>query len=496
MFMRGAILAFTLASAYAAPAESPLVDAARRRDATAVRQLLAANAPVDASAPDGSTALHWAAEQDDPAVASALLARGANPKAVNAHGVTPLTLAATNGGARMVELLVQAGADPNTASAEGETVLMLAARAGSREAARFLLVRGAEVNRKESWRGQTALMWAAAEGHTPVVELLLEFGADLRARSVSGFSPLLFAVREGRAGTVTALLKAGADANDVLPARNKRPPGASTTEPSALRPGLSALHLAVANSHFALAAQLLDAGADPNAAGPGWTPLHTITWVRKPGTGSNDPAPPGSGTMDSLTLVRKFAAKGANLNARMTVRHNAGLTALNTVGATPFLMAARCADAPLMRLLASLGADPSIPNADRSTPLMVAAGLGTRSPGEDAGTEEEVVEAIQVALDLGNDINAIDDKGETAMHGAAYKNLPAAVKLLARSGAKIEIWNTRNRLGWTPLRIATGVHRTGNFRPSPPTASALRDIMSAAGVSTQLEDNLDPKTVR
>ena len=78
---------------------------------------------------------------------------------------------------------------------------------------------------------------------------------------------------------------------------------------------------------------------------------------------------------------------------------------------------------------------------------MVAAGLGTRSPGEDAGTESEVLEAVQVALDLGNDINAVDNNGETAMHGAAYKNLPTVVKFLAAKGAKIEVWNRKNKFG-------------------------------------------------
>jgi ankyrin repeat protein len=50
-----------------------------------------------------------------------------------------------------------------------------------------------------------------------------------------------------------------------------------------------------------------------------------------------------------------------------------------------------------------------------------------------------VVEAIKVALEFGNDIDAVDVKGETAMHGAAYKNLPAAVQTLAANGAKIEV---------------------------------------------------------
>ena len=78
---------------------------------------------------------------------------------------------------------------------------------------------------------------------------------------------------------------------------------------------------------------------------------------------------------------------------------------------------------------------------------MAAAGLGTRSPGEDAGTESEVLEAVQVALELGDDVNAVDNNGETAMHGAAYKNLPKVVQFLAAKGAKIEVWNRRTSTG-------------------------------------------------
>src|SRR5204862_385616 len=83
-----------------------------------------------------------------------------------------------------------------------------------------------------------------------------------------------------------------------------------------------------------------------------------------------------------------------------------------------------------------------------------AAGLATRSPGEDAGTEPEVIEALQVLLDLGADINAVDKNGETAMHAAAYKNLPGVVKFLASKGAKIDVWNKPDKFGWTPLAIA------------------------------------------
>src|SRR5438132_13722579 len=135
-----------------------------------------------------------------------------------------------------------------------------------------------------------------------------------------------------------------------------------------------------------------------------------------------------------------------------------------------------------MRFLASLGADPLLPNADNSTPLIVAAGLGTRSPGEDAGTESEVVEAMQAALDLGNEVSAVDNNGETAMHAAVYKNLPGAVQFLAGHGAKIEVWNRKNKYGWTPLTIAEG-YRFGNFKPSFVTIDAFHRVMAAAGIT-------------
>jgi ankyrin repeat protein len=138
--------------------------------------------------------------------------------------------------------------------------------------------------------------------------------------------------------------------------------------------------------------------------------------------------------------------------------------------------------APSWAQLAGLGADPSLTNAEDSTPLMVAAGLATRSPGEDAGTEEEVIDAMRVVLDLGADIDAVDRNGETAMHGAAYKNLPGAVRFLAAKGARIGVWNTPDTFDWTPLAIAAG-YRFGNFKPSPETEAAVREVMIAAGVT-------------
>jgi ankyrin repeat protein len=424
--------------------------------------------------PDGTTPLHRAVFNDDLRTAEQLVHAGADVKAANRYGVTPLSLACTNGNAATIELLLKAGADPNTVLPGGETALMTAARTGKLAAVEALLKHGAQVNAKEPKRGQTAIMWAAAEGHTAVVEALIRAGADFRAKLDSGFTPFLFAAREGKMGVVRALLKAGVDVNETAqPRRAGKGPKAGST----------ALHLATGNAHYELAAFLVDSGADPNAIGPGYTALHMVTYVRKPGGGDNDPAPDGSGSMTSLQFVKYLVAHGADINARMTKKVNVGLTSLNTMGATPFFLAARTADAELMRFLASLGADPLLPNSDGATPLIAAAGLGTRSPGEDAGTESEVVEALQVALELGNDINAVDKNGETAMHGAAYKNLPGAVDFLAAHGAKIDVWNRPNKQGWTPLTIAEG-YRFGNYKPSPVTVAAIRRAMATAGVAS------------
>jgi uncharacterized protein len=456
---------------------SAVADAAEHAERAKLERLLKQGADVNAPQVDGMTALHWATYNDDLKAVELLVQSGANVKAANRYGVTPISLACTNGNAAIVELLLASGADPNRSLPGGETPLMTAARTGALTAVKVLLSRGAAVGAKEEKRGQTALIWAAAEGHAKVVEALIAAGADYRTRLESGLTPLLFAARDGRSDVARVLLTSGADVNDAIP-DGKRLGYGGRLPPV----GATPLLLAVMNGHFELAAQLLDAGANPNSDLPGYTVLHLLSAVRNPGVGDNDPPPDGSGKMTSLELLDKLAARGANLNARMTKQANLNNTRLNEKGATPFLLAALTADAELMKALAKLGADPALMNVERSTPLMVAAGLATRSPGEDAGTESEVLEAVQLLLDLGADVNAVDDNGETVMHAAAYKNLPKVVKFLAAHGAKVDVWNRSDKFGWTPLAIATG-YRFGNFKPSPETEAAVREVMIAAGVT-------------
>jgi ankyrin repeat protein len=454
-----------------------LPDAAEKQDWPRVDSLLCAKSDVNAAQPDGTTPLHWAAYHDRDALVAKLLGAGANADAANRYGITPLLLACQNGNEKSVRALLDAGANANTTQRGGETALMVAARTGRPAPVKLLLEKGARIDAQDH-AGQTALMWAAAEGHAEVTSLLVAKGADVKHRLKSGFTAILFAAREGKSAAVRALLAVGADVKDAI-ATQEKIGGRDAPD------GTSAVLLAVENGHFELAMELIRAGADPNDMRSGFSALHTLTWVRRPPHGddeSGQPPPDTHGKLNSLDFIREIVKAGADVNAALGPKAKAkAFGAIGFHGATPFLLACRTADLPMMKLLVELGADPHRPNADGSTPLMAAAGLGCYAPDEEAGTDDECVAACDYLLSLGADINAVDRKNQTAMHGAAYKSLPKVAKFLAGKGAKIEVWNQKNDRGWTPLLIAQGF-RPGNFKPSVPTIAAISEVMLAEGV--------------
>jgi ankyrin repeat protein len=493
----GLIVTLAAATAAGAAERVPLIEAVKSSDAAAVRMLLAKRVDVNAPESDGTTALHWAVHRDDVEMVDLLLGAGAQVNAANRHGVAPLSLACTNGHAAIVGRLLKAGANVNAPLRGGETPLMTAARTGKADVIRALLAYGADPNAREGARGQTALMWAAAENNAGAIEVLVEAGADLKARTMNAaaaqaprpttgvfsaatgvaapaaargpsFTALLFAVQLGHLEAARALLDAGADANDALP------------------DGTSALVLAAMNGHWELGAFLVDRGADVNAAKQGWTALHQIARIRRTNIGFLPP-PAGKGNLSSTELAKKLIARGADVNAVMTRDFRDGYrNRLNRIGATPFLLAAKSVDTELMRVLLASGADPLKPNADKTTPLMVAAGVDMWNPGEDGGStpdhEPEALEAVKMLVELGNDVNAANDRGETALHGAAYRGAPSIAAYLVEKGATID---ARSKQGWTPWTIANGVFYTLFFKEQRPTADLLGRLMAERGISTE-----------
>jgi ankyrin repeat protein len=343
---------------------------------------------------------------------------------------------------------------------------MTAARSGDVATLDALIEAGADVNARESWKGQTALMWAAAEDNAGAVEHLLAAGAERDATSAGGeFTALVFAVRAGAIDSSRALLAAGASIDDTL------------------MDGTGLLVLAVTNAHYELAGVLLDAGADPNAAAQGWTALHQVAWSRRWNMGFNLPGPVATGDLDGLELARRLVAAGADVDARVTVEPKDGnRNKLNRIGATAFLLAAKSCDLPLMRTLLDLGADASIPTENGTTALMAAAGVGIWAPGENPGTPEEALAAVQLAYESGGgDVNAANTEGDTALHGAVYRGGGIGViEFLAARGAKLDAVNTS---GWMPVTAADGLEYTPDvLKRYPEAAALLRRLMAEQGL--------------
>ena len=422
----------------------PLVDAAKRGDAPAVAALLDGGASVASADADGSTALHWASHRDDAETVARLLGAGADVAAATDLGVTALWAASQNGSAALVETLLEAGADPNQPLLAGETALMVAARAGAPDVARRLLAHGADTEARGP-RGQTAMMWAVAQHHADVVAVLLAHGADVDARSDvwsqmmavpphgqpeynadiphGGNTALMFAARNGDLASARLLVAAGADVDDTNAW------------------GVSAVTMAAHAGFGPLLKLFLEAGADPDAAEAGFAAIHGAVMRRDP------------------QLVATLLDHGADPNAvlrtwtptRRASRDFHFKPAL--IGATPFWLAARFAAPDVMRLLADHGADPALVHHARykrrysqvltesTTALMAAAGMGGGRleawvPPDPAEAELLALDAVQVALELGADVNATDAAGRTALDGARMGRMRTVAAFLESRGAR------------------------------------------------------------
>ena len=451
----------------AAASDLGLAEAVKKGDKEATRSLLGQkNVDVNAAQSDGATALHWAVHWDDLETAELLIRAGANVNAANDYGATPLWLASSNGNAATVKKLLQAGANPNAALRLGETPLMAAAGSiGSVEIVKLLLAAGADVNVKEAHGGQSGLMWAVAKKHPEVVKVLIGQGADVRARSTGGFTPLLFAAQQGNVESARLLLAAGADVNETSPDKE------------------SPLLVATASRHAKIAIFLIEKGADLNAVDySGYTALHYAA----------------SGGRNSVELLKALLAHGANPNTRIVrdAKHEltppidqpylrsttrvvkAGTRGGTTpVGATPFYLAALSRNPTAMRVLAAGGGDPNLGTTETvyflggsgrrvnymagTTPLMASAGVDEIGPNwNDLPEEEEklALEAVKVAIELGVDINAANEYGLTALHGAAFIGADSIIQFLMEKGANPELMDKH---GQTPLSIARHVITTG-----------------------------------
>jgi ankyrin repeat protein len=501
---------------------APLAEAAQRGDTPAVLELLAAGADVNARGSDGTPALHWAVRVSDRATAERLVEAGADVNAASRYGVTPLQLAITGGDGALTRWLLDAGADATAADRAGEPPLLQAARAGNVEASAALLEHGVAVDVREATFGQTALLIAARQGQVELAKLLLDAGAAIDAATTAekpprfvppsesptglsrgigivragwpegrgkrfpaggGKTALNYAAREGHLEVARLLVERGAnlelaDDNGVTPLLD-----------AILNASVFRISRSGTSAHLGLANLLLDAGANINAMDwYGETPLWAAVDLRNLELG---PADQATGIRDeAFALIQRLLAAGAEPNVRTRefpherryiVAVVGSVAWVDLTGQTPFLRAAAAGDLRVMRLLLEHGANPSIATDAGTTPLMVAAGVNWAVAETFDEGPAALLEAVQLAHELGNDVNAQNSMGIAAIHGAANRGANEVIEYLAANGARLDV---RDREGRTPLDWAAGVFLATHPPVRKPETIALLERLQRAASTT------------
>jgi ankyrin repeat protein len=501
--------ALVSATSFGAQSRIPLIDAAEAGDEFTVSTLLAEGASVDDRRVDQTTALHTAVREDHPSIARMVLSAGADAVATDRYGITPLYLAAVNGNEEMIRLLLDAGADPNAIAPQGETALMTTTRTGLTEAMQVLIDRGARVDARELEFEQTALMIAVRQNHPSAVDLLIRNGADpnvstrigptpefvppckgtgcgsegvginrgglpdrgRRAPIRGGMTSLHYAAREGRIDEARLLVGAGADAGQV--------------EANSISP----LLMAILNNHLDVAELLIESGADVNVDDYwGRTPLWAAVEYRNLDMNNRAvDSPTDNGVdrepfLDFITLLLDHDAD-VNAQTREVWPARIWLYSLNDVswvdftGQTPFLRAALSGDATIMRLLLEYGADPNLATLAGTTPLMAAAGVNWVVAQTYTVSTEALINAIQMCLDLGAQVNATNSMGLSALLGAANRASNDIIRLLVSNGADLDVVD---REGRTALRWAEGVFLAAvGAEQKPATIALLEELMDS-----------------
>jgi ankyrin repeat protein len=485
--------------------------AALNGDAEVAQMLLYAGANVGAKTRlGGYTPLHLAAQVGNAAVIAPLVAAGAPVTAATATGATALMQAAHSGSADSVRILLENGADPNVKeTANGQTALMFAAAADRLDVVKLLMARGADLSatsRVEDFSALTMTNDADQNGVPRPAQPPPPGGKDIPGVTRpynyneligkhGGLAALHFAARQGATATVEALIKGGAGIN-------QRGAGDQTTP----------ILVAAINGHFDLVSDLLENGADPNLSSEGGvTPLYAVINVQwQPRSFYPQPRAYLQQQIGYLELMKKLLDKGADPNARTNrntwfTQYNFDLLRTDDSGASPFWRAAYASDIAAMKMLIEYGADPNIytmkvatrgnfqggtrggsdadpsgraplPTGAPGTPPLVAAAGAGYSEGFAGNAHRFAPTGMMAAVkylveEVGVDVNAEDEDGNTAVHNAASRGDNEMILYLVSKGADVK---KVNRRGQTTVDMANGpVQRT---QPYPETIKLLEGL--------------------
>ena len=485
---------------------TPLFMASKNGSAPMIEILLKAGADANATDEHGTTALMTAAASGSANSVKMLIDHGADVNArEGTHGQTALMFAAALNRDAAIRTLLEHGADPGITTKalklpkpaprfdDGNPVpeakeTKPAAAAPTKDSATD---QKAALDALATSMGFKSAVYAAGKDDAPadlksMVQKLSAKVDDIEKRlpgdkpktddgngsmfgiirergtlDMGGLTALLFAARDGHVEAAKALLEGGADINEVSASEKTSP-----------------LVMAAMNGHFDLAKLFVDWGADPNLSNTlGLTALYAALdlqwapkgWFPAPGVGQEK--------VTYLDLTKSLLEAGANPNARITkklwFRSFGDHSWVDTAGATPFWRAASSSDVAAMRLLVDHGADPDIPTIHGTTPLMAAAGIGW-GYHYSMNAPDSWMQAVKYCVQLGADVNAADDRGYTALHGAAYLGNHEMIAYLMERGADVKaVAKDKN----TVADMANGPTRFGI--PHPDTVALLEKLGSA-----------------
>jgi ankyrin repeat protein len=496
-----AVLMGSGVAAAATPVYASIAEAARKQDWAAVQAMAKRpGAELNAPSTEGSTALHFAINAGEAAVIKQLLDAGADIDTHNIAGVSPLQLAVTSGNTQVVSMLLARGADARARDEAKESLLMLAARYGDGAMASALIAAGADVDYVEPRYSQDALMIAVRSGNPSVVAALIKAGAELNHQTPPGPEP---ATREPGAGggstgegmirsgvppegqrlagtgMMTALLYAARD-DQMDAARLLVKAGAQLelAEYNAITP----LLMAITNDHYDVARLLIEAGADVNANDwYGRQPLWAAVESRNRDVNSTNATTNGVDREAALQVIAMLVEKGADVNAQTKHfpprmgGHTFNMSYVSTVGETPFFRAAFNNDLAVMRLLLAAGADPRLKTDSGTSPLMAAAGVNfVRGQTFVPGGYAAQLEAVKMLVELGCDVNEVNEMGLAPVHGAAFRWSDDVIAYLVEHGARLDI---KDKVGRDPYTWAAGVTIPSTPpEPSPRTMALIEKL--------------------
>jgi ankyrin repeat protein len=384
-----------------------------------------------------------------------------------------------------IDRLVKKGAPINVRNLKGETPIFVAIKSRNVFAVGGFLSNGADANAKDE-QGNTPLHLAASINDQTIVSQLIKKGANVNAKNKAGKSVMDIALSKSNAEIVGMLVSAGATSN-VSPKQ-------------AFKGGNTLLHEAVAKNDVALAAKLLEEGADVNALDKrGAPPLYRVgNWSNnniamielllkykadpniQPKKGSDSllhrvirykenkskPRSPYD-LVQKEKMIKLLLDNGADINVH-------DYTGGNILHAIVWLSPNKTAK--LMQFVSKNGIHANQQDKQKDTALHVAASRFFPWDLSNAGVETD--NRIDTLLAIGVDPNIQNKQGQTALHvllnrvidDCLLKNnvgcrtekelnaLYAKVKLLVDKGADT---NLADKKGNTPKKLADQIKNRG-----------------------------------